>query len=128
MKYLGIDWGLNRIGLAISEGRLASPLGTLNVQASGFDKAVAKLMTIISEEEAQQIVLGNPEGKMGGIVEKVAITLRKRGLSVVLADETLSTQDAKRLMVELNIGKKARKEDNAVAAAIILQRYLDEET
>ncbi len=126
MKFLGVDWGLNRIGLAISEGEVASPLGTLNVQANSFDKAVAKVMAVAVEEKAQQLILGKPEGKMGKIVEDVAKALRKQGADVVLADETLSTQEAKRTMIEMGMGQKARREDNAVAAAIILQRYLDE--
>lgn len=126
MKYLGVDWGLNKIGLALSEGEIASPLATLNVQANGLYKAVAKVTVIAREKNIGQVVLGKPEGKMGEIVESVAAGLKKEGLDVILADETLSTKEAKRVMLQLGMKRKSRREDNAMSASIILQRYLDE--
>lgn len=126
MKYLGLDWGLKKIGLAVSEGELASPWGIINVQKNSLDKAVAKVKAVVEREEVEYIILGKPEGEMGKIIEKAAEALKKQDLDVSLVDETLSTQDAKRLMLEMGMRKRARKEDNAVAAALILQRYLDE--
>lgn len=126
MKYLGVDWGMIKIGLAISEGEIASPWGTVIVQKNSLSKAVAKVVAIAKQEEANQMVIGKPEGEMGQVVEKAVNALQKQGLNVVLTDETLSTQNAKSKMLELGFGRKARKEDNAMAAAIILQRYLDE--
>ncbi len=45
MKYLGVDYGLKKIGLAVSEGTLASPLQILHV--SGKEDALAKLQQVI---------------------------------------------------------------------------------
>lgn len=126
MKYLGVDWGMTKIGLAVSEGEIASPLGVATLQKNSLGKAVAKIVAIAKKEVVDRIVIGKPEGEMGQVVEKAVNALQKQGLNVVLADETLSTQNAKSKMLELGFGRKARKEDNAMAAAIILQRYLDE--
>lgn len=124
MRYLGLDWGLKKIGVSFSEGDLATPLKTIHVK--NFEDAIAKVSACIEDEIADLIVLGHPEGEMGKIVEKVAKRLKNEGFEVILADETLSTSSAQKLMIEMGLGQKERKEDNAVAAAIILQRYLDE--
>lgn len=124
MRYLGIDWGLKKIGLAISEGEIATPLKTISVNS--FENAIAKVIGVIEDEIADVIVLGNPEGKMGEMVNKVAKRLKSEGFDLHLADETLSTQESKTLMIEMGLGKKDRQNDNSIAAAIILQRYLDE--
>ena len=126
MKYLGVDWGLNKIGLALSEGEIAGPFTTLNVKSNSFDKAVAKVVAIAREKNIDRVVLGKPEGKMGEIVEKVAVNFKQVDLDVTLADETLSTKEAKRVLLQLGMKRKSRREDNAMSAAIILQRYLDE--
>lgn len=124
MRYLGIDWGLKKIGLAISEGDIASPLKTISVNS--FEDAVVKVAGVIEDEIADLLVLGHPEGEMGEMVEKIAKRLKAEGFDVVLADETLSTQESQSLMIEMGLSKKDRREDNALSAAIILQRYLDE--
>ena len=114
MKYLGVDFGLKRIGLAISDGQLASPWKVIEVdelfsEVTNFDK----------------VVIGVPEGKMGKIVGKVVKSLRGKGLDIIEVDETLSSQQATIEMVKLNISKKKRKVNDAYSAAIILQDYLD---
>ncbi len=124
MRYLGIDWGLKKIGLAISEGEIATPLKTISV--NGFEDALAKVTGVIEDEIADLIVLGHPEGKMGEVVKRVVKRLKSEGFNLRLTDETLSTRESKTLMIEMGLSKKARQEDNALSAAIILQRYLDE--
>lgn len=124
MRYLGIDWGLKKIGLAISEGEIATPLKTISV--NGFEDALTQVISVIEDEITDLIIMGNPEGEIGEMVKHVAKRLRSKGFDLRLADETLSTQESKTLMIEMGLGKKNRREDNALAAAIILQRYLDE--
>lgn len=124
MKYLGLDWGLKKIGLAVSSGEIASPFGSL--QVSGFEMAVKKVSDLVKSEAIDEVVIGKPEGNMGKAVDKVTKALRQAGISVAQTDETLSTQDAKKMMIEMNFPQKARADDNEIAAAIILQRFLDE--
>lgn len=124
MKYLGLDWGLKRIGLAVSEGELASPWKTLEVHS--LEEAVAKVKKLADEEKIELVIIGQPEGGTGKMIQGAVTRLKQVGLSVLSVDETLSTQKAQNMILKMGIGKKSRREDNAVAAAIILQQYLDE--
>jgi len=123
MKYLGIDFGLKRVGLATSEGNLASPLKTIEVK--GFKDIVEKVVKLVKTEGFDKIVVGLPEGKMGQTVLGFIKALRNFGIEAVEADETLSSQKATAQMIELNVPKKDRRINDATAAAIILQNYLD---
>lgn len=122
MKYLGVDFGMKRVGLAVSEGELASPLKTL--KGTNFSELLEKIKK--EAEGFEKVVIGLPEGRMGKLAKKAIRLLKKDGLDVVEADETLSTQNATREMLELNIPQKKRRINDAYSAAIILQNYLDE--
>jgi len=123
MKYLGVDFGLRRIGLALSEGEIASPLKILEVK--NFSQGVEKVMEIIREEGIDKVVVGMPEGQMGKNVTGFIKKLKAKGIEVETADETLSSRRALEYMIEQNIPRKKRKVNDAQAAAIILQDYLD---
>lgn len=123
MKYLGIDFGLKRVGLATSDGELTSPLQTIEVK--GFKDAISQVSKIIKKGEFEKIIVGLPEGKMGQVVLGFIKALKKQGLDVIEADETLSSQKAIAQMIELNIPKNKRQTNDAMAAAIILQDYIE---
>lgn len=121
MKYLGVDFGLRRVGLARSEGILAAPWKVIN--GLNFNDLAQKL-----QKEAaafDKIIVGMPEGKMGKLVKKLVKSLKASDFEVAEADETLSSQMAGSLMIELNIPRKKRVVYDAYSAAIILQNYLD---
>ncbi|MDP3758254.1 MAG: RuvX/YqgF family protein, partial [Candidatus Daviesbacteria bacterium] len=101
MKYLGIDFGLRMIGLAISEGELASPWQILEVK--GFSNAVEQTSKIIKEGNFEKIVVGLPEGKMNKNVLGFVAALNRNGILVETSDETLSSQRAKKIMIEKGI-------------------------
>lgn len=122
MKYLGVDYGIRKIGLAISEGELASGFGVLNINS--LDDAVAKISKIVIDEGVQLLVVGIPEGETSKLIRKF-IEKIKKFVAVVEADETLSSQNAKLIMISLGKNKTARKKEDAYAAALILQNYLD---
>lgn len=123
MKYLGVDFGLRRVGLAISEGELASPLKIIEVK--GLRDAVQKISQFAKNQQFTKIVVGLPEGKMGQNVLGFIKALKKEGFDVETADETLSSQEAIQKMIALNLPKKTRQVNDAYSAAIILQNYLD---
>lgn len=123
MKYLGLDFGLKRIGLATSEGNLASPLTIIEVK--NLKDAAEKIVELVEKEGFEKIIVGLPEGKMGQTVLGFIKALRKNGLDVLETDETLSTQMALKNMTEQGISKKKRRVNDSQAAAIILQDYLD---
>ncbi len=123
MRYLGIDFGLTRIGLAISEGELASPWQILQVK--GFSEAVKKVIKVIKGGEFDKIVVGLPEGKMGQNVMGFVKALRKQGFEVETFEETLSSKKALEVMIEQGLKRKKRRHEDAYSAAGILQNYLD---
>lgn len=123
MKYLGVDFGLRRLGLAISEGMFVSPLDTIEVR--GLKDAIDKVSKLAKDQEFTIIIVGLPEGKIGKTVLGFVNALKKEGFNVETCDETLSTQQATRQMIDLGMGQKKRRLKDAQAAAIILQNYLD---
>lgn len=123
MKYLGIDFGLRKMGMATSEGELASPWQILEVK--GFSDALEKVTKIIKEGGFERVVVGLPEGKMGQLVKDFVKALRKQGFETDTADETLSSKRGLQAMIEAGIGRKKRYEEDAFSAAGILQDYLD---
>lgn len=123
MRYLGIDFGLRRIGLAISEGELASPWQILAVK--NFSDAVEKTVKIIQDNNFDKVIIGLPEGKMGQNVRGFIKALKKRGVEVETADETLSSKRAIEVMIEQGVRQKSRQEEDAYSAAEILQGFLD---
>lgn len=123
MQFLGIDFGLRRIGLAVSEGELASPWQILEVK--NFSEAVEKVTQVIKEGTFKKIIIGLPEGKMGKNVVGFINALKKRGFEVDSAPETLSSKQAMQTMIKQGIGRKKRRHEDAFSAAEILQNYLD---
>ena len=123
MKYLGIDFGTRKIGLAISEGELVSPWQIIDVK--NFSDAVEKISKIAESGEFQKIVVGLPEGEMGQNVRGFVKALNKIGIEVETVDETLSSKKALQVMIEQGIGVKKRRNEDAFSAAEILQNYLD---
>lgn len=123
VKYLGIDFGLRRIGLATSEGNLAAPFTTLRVR--GFKDATRQVLELIKKERFNKVIVGLPEGKMGQTVSGFIKALTKEGVEVESADETLSSQQATLKMIELNIPQTKRRINDAYSAAIILQNYIE---
>ncbi|MBI4035537.1 Holliday junction resolvase RuvX [Candidatus Daviesbacteria bacterium] len=123
MRYLGIDFGLRRIGLAVSEGNIASPWQVLKVR--NFSDAIEKTTQLIKEGNFQKIIIGLPEGKIGKYINGFVNALKKRGFDVTSADETLSSKRALDQLIKLNTPKLKRHINDDTAAAIILQDYLD---
>ena len=126
MKYLGVDFGLKRIGLALSEGELASPLKVIEI--SNLTDGVNKIKEVVDKEDVETVIVGMPEGKTGQIVEKFVKLPKREGVAVEISDETLSTKQAAANMIQTGISKMKRRVNDAYSASIILQNYLDEKS
>ncbi|MBI2011342.1 Holliday junction resolvase RuvX [Candidatus Daviesbacteria bacterium] len=123
MKYLGVDYGKKKIGLALSDGAIASIYKTLKI--NGLNDALYKIKKVIEQEEIERVVIGVAEsGESKALVKKFIKELKKYPKVVVIeTDETLTSHDAKDLMLKIGVSKK-EKEDS-YAAALILQNFLD---
>lgn len=123
MKYLGIDYGLKRVGLAFSEGSLASAWKVLEINS--LTDALEKISRVVASEGIDEVIIGMPGGDIGKATEKFIKGMQQRGYKIISWDETLSTRHAQDLMIQLGISKKTRKLSDAYSAAEILQNYLD---
>ena len=125
MKYLGIDFGLNNLGLSYAEGPLSEPFSQYHYTSQ--KKALEFLKHVIKKEQINTIVIGLPEGRLAKKVKDFGSQLyQQTNLPVFYQDETLSTREAKQKMLEAHFPQKKRRQDHRIAATIILQSYLDD--
>ena len=123
MIILGIDFGLKKIGLALAVEGFVSPLKTVEIQ----DVETWWLSEDFEEKEkVDLIVVGLPEGESGVRAKNFGIELEKvSGIKVRFSDETLSTQEANRIMGQANRPASYKKEmEDAIAAAVMLESYV----
>jgi putative holliday junction resolvase len=133
MRTLGLDIGKRRIGVAVSDslGLLARPVETVHSVSLNAD--IERIVEIAGSLEAERIVVGDPlhmngeAGTMSVRAHRFGERLREAsGLPVEYCDERLTTVEAARILQESGVSpKKARRHIDAVAAAVILQAYLD---
>jgi len=135
MKYLGIDYGTKRIGLAVSDesGMFAFPKEIL---ANG-KQALEKILDLVKSESIGKIVVGNSldtSGQRNLVMEDVDAFVEElhklTGLPVDLHDERFSSIAARAMDLEkpkASLRNSAARMDHIDdrAAAIMLQRYLD---
>lgn len=126
---LGVDLGQKITGLAISEGHFAQVYQTIQHQTRS--DAVNKISKVCRDLEIKAIVVGFVEGKIKSYFDKFAKEFKSKNpnLEIVLWDETLTTRQARDWMIKHKIPKSRRKQmEHKVAAALILQSYLDEKS
>jgi len=120
------------VALSDPGGILASPFVIIDNEDDRT--AIEAIIDIVDRQQIKHIIVGLPrsmDGSLGKQAEKVeAFTQKLRShteIPVEFRDERLTTVSAKRLMQAANTKKTKRKaRDDAVAAALILQSYLDE--
>ena len=126
MQILGIDWGKKKIGLALATSKIAEPFEVIKYLTwKGF---TTRLIEIIAEDKIEKIVIGISEAASGREAKAFGEKLAKEiSLPVEFFDETLSTQEAQMLSREANISRRKRTAlEDAYAAAVMLQNYIDE--
>jgi putative Holliday junction resolvase len=135
-RILGIDPGDRRIGVAVSDpgGMFARPLLVFEHKSRALD--AARICDIAIEQGAILVVVGAamaPDGEETASSRKssrIAEEIRsKTEIPVILWDESGSTLEAKQIKRTVGVSKKKRKgHQDATAAAVILQDYLDSST
>jgi putative Holliday junction resolvase len=125
MNILCIDYGERKIGVALATGPLADPYLVIRYQE--IDELLIKLQKIIETERITQLVVGVSERDIANKSKEFGETLSaKLHLPIDYIDETLTSFDARERAIAAGIGRKKRHQnEDAYAAAIMLQSYLD---
>ena len=134
-RYLGVDYGDVRTGLAVSDvgGFLAGGIG--QISPGGMKNTARAVAEEAKKQAAVLIVVGLPknmDGSEGFRAEAVrafvALLSEETDIPITLADERLSTCEAHRYVQSTGTGGKKRKAVvDTLSAQIILQDYLDRE-
>ncbi|MGE4556685.1 MAG: Holliday junction resolvase RuvX [Desulfovibrionaceae bacterium] len=133
MRTLGVDYGMKRVGLALSdsEGRLALPYRV--IERTTREALFGVLAEIVKKEGVEAVVVGLPlsldgeETLSSRQCRNFAASLARRtGLPVSLMDERLTSAEAERSLMQAGCNsRKRRKSLDAHAAALILRTHLD---
>ena len=139
-RLIGVDYGMSRLGLALSDERqiIATPFQTLQADKKA-EQTVAKFIAVLTELqrthkcEIEEIIVGMPlmmSGRTGFLADEVKhfVELLSQATSIPIRtwDERLTTVQAERSLRESQMTRKKRsKVVDVVSAAIILQSYLD---
>lgn len=139
MRALAVDFGVRRIGLAVSDpsGTIARPLETVPGHADPA-RAVTEVLGAIArferdDDRVETIVVGlptrldgRPNEQTARVTTFAAMLERRAGRPVVRQNERLTSHEADALLAVRQRDWRARKQRlDAAAAAVILQEYLD---
>ena len=132
-RFLAIDFGEKRIGLALSDPMkiIAKPFKTIFY--SNQNDLINKIALIIKDEKIEKIILGLPKGLKGNNTSQTNLVIEfynfikdKIDTPIVMEDERLSSVSAKKSLILQNIKTGHNKTlIDETAAAIFLQLYLD---
>jgi putative Holliday junction resolvase len=133
-RYLAVDYGRKRIGLAISDplGMIATPAGFIERRA-GKRPPITKILARAKELEARGFIFGLPldgeghETDWTAEIRALGVEIAKRtGLPIRFLDERFTTAAALRTIKEMGESTRGRKGDvDALAATILLQQALN---
>jgi len=131
MRYLAIDLGDKRTGLAICDAEevIASPLCLIEDQTS----LITRIKKIIDDEQVGGLVVGLPlnmDDTEGPKAKQIRAFAKELGdnveLPIYFQDERLTSFDAEKKLAGQYTRKKKKKRLDAIAAAVILQAFLEE--
>ena len=121
MRILGIDYGSSKIGLAIGDTdvKVASPLEVVKLDTGELEYIKA----LVKSEDIEMIVLGIPYGgNQQQVTQAFYVDLYDTfDIPVIEYDERFTTSQASKLMFQGNM----KGDDDAIAAMVMLQGYLD---
>lgn len=132
-KILAIDYGLKRIGVAVSDSLGITAQGVGVIERKGKRKDAQEIITLAEKFGAEKILIGKPlrlggdPGTLQKEIEEFAAFIHKScGKEIVMRDERLTTVQAERHLIDADVSRKKRKEViDMIAAQLLLQNYLD---
>ena len=131
-KLIGIDFGLAKIGLSISDPSKIISIPLKVISYKNENELFTKLKAIALENNVDTFIIGYPlnmnndKNKMTKLVENFSDKLKNMKFKVFFQDERLSSESAKKIMQDQNIKTGENKEQiDLIASTIILQSFLD---
>lgn len=135
-KIMGLDLGSVTCGVSLSDGlkMFAHPYETLRFEEEMHETLEIPLKEIIEKENVEKIILGYPKmmnndiGPRAKLSEKFKEMLESWfDIDVILMDERLTSRQATRQLIDMDVSRKKRKKViDQMAAVQILQSYLDQ--
>ncbi|MGB9682285.1 MAG: Holliday junction resolvase RuvX [bacterium] len=132
MRYLGIDFGLKRIGFSISDENRRIAFGLTTIEGYKMKDLISYIKELVVRYRVEKIVVGFPKNMNGtpGVLSKDIYNFIEKikgaigDVEIILWDERLTTLQGERIQKEM---KKKRKRIivDEIAATLILQSYLD---
>ncbi len=134
-KYLGVDYGDKRTGLAECDafGMIASGIGTIS--EGGMRKTAQRVANEAASRSCKKIIIGLPKNMDGSLGERTevikafaALVSEYTDIEIDFYDERMTTMVAYRFLGETGtFGKKRKAAVDTLSAQIILQNYIDRE-
>ena len=122
---LGIDYGTAKVGLALAEdrkGALTLPLSVIRFKDEG--ELEQALKDVAQEHNIEKIVIGLP-GSMDTLEKLISLLKKIFNIEPEFVSEYLSTRAATRLIKEAGKDSFSIDEEDAIAASLILETYLE---
>jgi len=133
MRFMGIDYGTRRIGVAISDPlcTMAHPLDVIDVRKD--NSHIERIRDIAKGYNITHVIVGLPynmDGSIGDCGKSIIEWSRQLengiGLPVTLWDERLTTYEAQDLLTRSNVRRRRQRQvRDKIAAGFILKGYLD---
>ncbi len=133
MRFIGLDYGQKRIGIAISD--LSNTIASTYTVLINNKNLINELQNIVIKEKITHIVIGLPlhmngdKGDKAKLVEEFGNSIKSNlELEIIYEDERLTTVSAERILIEGSVRRNKRKSKiDALAATFILQKHLDKQ-
>ena len=133
MRIMGLDIGTKTIGVAVSDPLGLTAQGVKVIRRHTWNEDIQELSRIVEDYQVEELLIGLPRrtsGVLGPEAERIQREGDKLGkalgLSVTYWNEWFSTVSAERVLLEADVSRERRRQViDGVAAAIILQNYLD---
>lgn len=129
---LAFDFGVRRIGVAVGNTLTGAARALEVMDSVPVDRRFEHIAALIKTWQPARIVVGRPLDEDGSVTEttaraeRFANQLRGRfGVPVEQVDERFSSREAQAIIASVSRARSRPREDDAVAAAVILQQYLD---
>ena len=130
MKYLGLDYGQSKVGLAIGDDETKVAVAKGLLEGLSQNKLIDKIKAIVNLEKIERVIVGLPlnlEGDETDITEEVKLFVEKLRSNIEIPVQTIDERYTSKMADNLlqDVKDKDKKQDT-VAAQIILQNYLDQ--